>query len=445
MTSNRSRLSPLKLAVAFLLLGIIQPLGTSSAQASGASLPVKLEDELTHIFKDRRFGEAQIGAEVYSLNTNQELFSLHATDSMIPASVLKLYTAAAALKELGPEYTFKTEVLAQPAKTNSKSQKLKKGVLDGDLYFKGSGDPSLVDERLDLLVRDIRKSGLRVVTGHVYVDDFAFEPPMRATARKAQDTSRAFNAPVGALNLDYNSVELDARPKLLGSEAARPIYRSIPDPAIHAGEALIEALQMQGIRILHPEVERKQTPTSALSIGSVDSLPLREIVVLMNKYSNNFIADTLVRALALHRGPPPATLENGLAIVREYATQWKASQGVVFESGSGLQRENRATPDSFIHLLRSVSQEFGIFPELISSLPLAGRDGTLKRLKNVPDWGVVRAKSGSLDGVTSLVGITQGPKGDTRLFSVIINLPRPEQKDLLFWEEDFLHALISAE
>jgi D-alanyl-D-alanine carboxypeptidase/D-alanyl-D-alanine-endopeptidase (penicillin-binding protein 4) len=435
----------LKFALPLLFLTILQPVISSSGSSSRAS-DTTLKDELSRIFKDRRFSEAQIGAEVYSLNSNQELFSLHATDPMIPASVLKLYTAAAALKELGPEYTFKTEVLAQPhTKNDSKNRKLKKGVLNGDLYFKGSGDPSLVDERLDLLARDVRKSGLRVVTGQILVDDFAFEPPVRATARKAMDTSRAFNAPVGALNLDYNSVELDGRPKLLGAESARPIYRSIPDPAIHAGEALIEALKMQGIRVMHPEVARKQTPVNALVVGSVDSLPLREIVVLMNKYSNNFIADTLVRALALHRSPPPATLENGLAIVREYATKWKASRDVIFESGSGLQRENRATPDSFIQLLKSTSQEFGIFPELISSLPLAGRDGTLKRLKNVPDWGVVRAKSGSLDGVTSLVGVTQGPKGDTRLFAVIINLPHPEPRDLLFWEEDFLHVLISTQ
>jgi len=417
-----------------ILLSLLLSTLTSTSYAQES-----LKDQLSQVFKNRHFGDALIGAEVYSLETNRELFSLNSTQAMIPASVLKLYTAAAALKELGPEFTFKTEVLAQG------SPKLKKGVLNGDLYFKGSGDPSLVDERLDLLVRDVRKSGLRVVTGHIYVDDSAFEAPLRPTARKAMDTSRAFNAPVGALNLDYNSIELDARPKLLGNEPSRPVYRSIPDPAIHAGEALVEALKMQGIRVLHPEVTRKQTPESALVVGSVDSLPLREIIVLMNKYSNNFIADTLVRALALHRNPPPATLEQGLVIVREYAAKWKASSEVTFESGSGLQRENRASADSFIQLLKSASHEFGIYPELVSSLPLAGRDGTLRRLKNVPNWGIVRAKSGSLDGVTSLVGMTTGPSGDTRLFSVIVNLPKAEQKDLLFWEEDFLHTLLTAE
>jgi D-alanyl-D-alanine carboxypeptidase/D-alanyl-D-alanine-endopeptidase (penicillin-binding protein 4) len=134
--------------LSFALLILISGLAEASESLKG---------ELSEVFKNRRFGDALIGAEVYSLDTNRELFSLNSTQPMIPASVLKLYTAAAALKELGPEFTFKTEVLAEG------SPKLKKGVLKGDLYFKGSGDPSLVDERLDLLVRDVHKSGLRVV------------------------------------------------------------------------------------------------------------------------------------------------------------------------------------------------------------------------------------------------------------------------------------------
>ena len=414
-------------ALVLVLMGV-QPMARAS--------DTKLSEQLKKVFSDRRLEGATVGAQVFSLDAEKELFSLHADRPMMPASALKVFTAAAALDCLGPEYLYKTEVLSVG--------KLVQGTLHGDLFLRGNGDPSMVTERMDLLAREVAKSGIKGIQGNVFVDDSAFEAPNRPIARKVADTERAFNAPIGALNFNYNSIELDP-----GARRASGVrYQSVADPSLHSGQALVEALKLQGVRIaIKPgAISRRTTPANAEMVGSLDSYPLREIVVLMNKYSNNFIADDLVKTMGLRKHGPPATLENGLAVLRDYAKTWKLDDSMVFESGSGLQRGNRATAESFIHLFRSISKQFGIYPEFLSSLPLAGRDGTLRdRLKKSLELGVVRAKSGTIDGVASLVGVIRTSKGDTRAFAVMVNLPEPVSRDLRFWEDDFIRLVMTSD
>ena len=413
---------------------VVFTLQASNRNAQASNL--RLGERLKHVFSDSRLEGALVAAEVFSLDSDTQLYALDSYRPMMPASALKVFTAAAALDCLGPEYVYKTEVFA--------SGSVIRGSLRGDLYLRGNGDPSMVTERMDLLAREVFKSGIRSVTGKLYFDDSAFEIPSRPPARKSVDTDRAFNAPIGALNFNYNSVELEGAAR----KSAGTHYLSVPDPSVHSSRAFLDALKLQGVRVAaNPGgLVRKAVPAKTALVGSLDSLPLREIVVLMNKYSNNFIADDLIKSIGLKKRGAPGTMKNGLSVLREYAKVWKLDEAMDFESGSGLQRSNRATADSFIQLFRSISKQFGIYPEFLSSLPLAGRDGTLRdRLKKSLELGVVRAKSGTIDGVASLVGVVRTPQGDTRAFAVMVNLLKPETRDLRFWEDEFIDLIMTSD
>jgi D-alanyl-D-alanine carboxypeptidase/D-alanyl-D-alanine-endopeptidase (penicillin-binding protein 4) len=452
------------------------PILTATATLPPGDLPARLRQ----VFSDARFQGFQWSALVTALGSGKAIYEHNASEALVPASVVKLVTAAVALKKLGPEFLFRTEALQEGE----------------DLWLRGGGDPSLVTERLYLLASDVRAAGVRKFR-RLCADESAAPQPVLLEARKPEETDRAFNAPIGALNLNYNSVrvhlqpgsrpggavrvrieppndflrvevgqlktvktsarwQLDIQRELKKSHdrivirgeapagAAEKIrYFNVSRPALYATSVLRGMLTREGIKITSKEPCLGLTPSDAAPLAQVDSFPLREIVVLMNKYSNNFISEALVRQLG-RQTVGRASREDGLSALQaamKSAGLWNDSARLV--SPSGLDRENRLSAGMFVGLMRDLATDSGTLPEFLSSLPIAGRDGTLKdRVRGLSSMGTFRAKTGTLDGIGAMAGIAQAASGRIYVFAVMLNWPEPTNVDTRFWEIPFAQALI---
>ncbi len=447
-----------------------------------------LTKRLNFIFKDEQLDSTHLGVEVFSLSRQESLYRLNADKSLSPASAIKLLTGLVALKKLGADFTYKTGVYATGT--------LSGGVLKGDLYLKGGGDPSLVTERLHLLADEVARSEIKQITGNIFVDDWTFDQVSIDPNRIVTNSDRPYNAPVGGLSFNYNTTTLYFRPAEAAGQRARvfvepdtgyieiknqaqttsktssyslvasrekgkdrdnvmvkggiPLglleqktYFSITQPGVYAGSALKWMLQNRGITVRGKDIKHEKTPSSARRMAELESLPLRDIVILMNKFSNNFIAETLVKTLGREIKGVPGTTEGGLEVIREEATKLGVNTaGFKIVSGSGLTRDNRTSANQFIQLINAAYLDFDVLPELLSSLPIAGRDGTLKRrLKGTSAFGRLRAKTGSIDGVSSLVGIVQSRGGELLGFAVLMNDKSKNPGNLRPWQNYFGQAL----
>ncbi len=466
-------------------VGVAQP-----ALAAKDPFVEALSKRLNFVFKNDKQGRQNLGVSVYSLSRQETLFDLNAESPLMPASTIKMLTATVALKKLGPDYTYKTEVLYDKPPKN--------GVLEGNLYLRGGGDPSLVTERLFLLAADVLRADIREIRGNIVVDDWVFDQILRDPRRIPTDTDRPYNAPVGGLSFNYNSTTVYFRPGEKLGDPARvfvepdtgyvtiknqattskagssykidatraensgdgdtilvrgsiPLgmteqrrYFNIVSPSLYSGYGFRMMLEMRGIKFSNSaKIVHEQVPASARKIAEMTSLPLSEIVKLMNKYSNNFIADAITKTIGKELKGSPGTMDKGLEVLNEEALRMGlGSKGLNVVSGSGLTRENRMSPTQFIQLMNAAYLDFEVLPELLSSLPIAGRDGTLRsRMHGTQAFGRLRGKTGSIDGVAAITGVVQSRGGELLAFSVMMNDDAKSNATIRNWQDPFGQAL----
>ena len=420
---------------------------------------------LDRLLEDPCLRRARVGVRVESLGNDRILYDRNGDRSLMPASNVKIFTAAAALQILGPGYRFPT--------TFHVNHPPVRGVVDGPLYLKGWGAPDLVGETWWLMVRELRRRGLRTVKGDLILDDTYFDSAHRPPGWPRPVVDRAYNAPVSALSCNYNVVSVRVVPEGMvgerpliqlipfqahlqinnqarirnaptrvsvfrsGGPGSRQIVvkgsirpgsdpfetiRSIEDPTLYAGYAFREVAEAEGIRIAG-SIRKGATPDEAVEFFRYHSKPASEILRDMNKYSNNFIAEMILKTLAAETGQVPGTTEQGRYIVRTILEERGVDlRGVEIRDGSGLSDANRATPAALVSTLAIFGRDFGIFPELLASLPIAGIDGTLKdRNGDSNRNGRVRAKTGRLRGVDSLSGYAGTGGRNARIFSLLVN------------------------
>jgi len=380
-----------------------------------------------------------------------------------PASVMKLVTSAAALDLLGPGFVWTTPVYLGGA--------VQDGVLRGDLFIRGQGDPKLVLERLWLLLRQVRALGIHTVQGDIVLDHSAFEPGAQDPAAFDGEPLRPYNAAPDALLVNYKSLLLrfvpdtgraQARvlvlPPLAGvqvpdwvSMAAGPCsdYRAAlkadfsdplrlrflgaypaacgektwplayADPARFAARAL-EALWAELGGRLMGSVRDGSVPKGLQAVFEWTSPSLGEVLRDMNKFSNNVMAEQLFLTLswkAQGRGTP--------ADARERLHHWWAQRlaGVEepqWDNGSGLSRQGRITAQALASLLQ-MAFAAGWMPELMASLPLAGVDGTLTYLAPRARPYSAHLKTGSLQDVQALAGYLEAASGRRYVVVALIN------------------------
>lgn len=457
-----------------LLLAVFLTILAPAAYVHGEELPPSVIAAL----KTAAIPLGSVAVVVQNVDGGRPLIRHNAEAAMNPASTMKLVTTYAALELLGPAFTWTTEALADTPPAA--------GVLNGNLYLRGSGDPRLALEQFWLLLRELRTRGVRKIAGDLVLDRSSFAVPTHDPAEFDNEPLRPYNVGPDALLVNLGSLQLTLRVAaerktvdviattpsdslridnrlrltlddcgdwrervkptvdgtritLTGSFSAYCGDRSLnlaPWPADVQVEQLFRALWQELGGTLRGKVRAGTTPPDAQAIALHESPSLGEIVREINKYSNNVMARQVFLTLASER---PATTEGaGRRIAAWLAEKDLHMPELVLDNGSGLSRTERISADSLSALLLAAWKS-PVMPELMASLPLAGIDGTLKkRLGNGAAAGRAHLKTGYLDGVRAIAGYVQD-SGDRRWIVVfLINDPRsrlgkPAMDALLGW------------
>ena len=331
-------------------------------------------------------------ATVVDLDAGQAVFSRNATLPLIPASNEKLAVTYAALTALGPGFTIETDVLGQGAQVGSTWQ--------GSLVLKGYGDPTLSASDLAALAQQVRDAGIDHVTGSVLGDESWFD-----TRRTAEGWKASFyideSPPLSALIVDRG---------LVGRWTSR-------NPALSAAQLFRAALVRAGVAVGQGAAVGV-ADAEAVPIGEVDSPPLSRIVRFMDRYSDNFTAEMLLKELGAVQATNGTTAAGSGVVTGLLSEAGVPMDGVRIVDGSGLSLLDRMTTHSLVSLLVAMWDDPGVRPELLASLPIAGRTGTLHaRMRQTAAAGVVRAKTGSTSNSSALSGFV----GDRYVFSILEN------------------------
>lgn len=375
----------------------VRPVAANAPEPTPAGVTREIADEL----RDPALGT--LTGQISDAITGQVLWSRNAGTPRIPASNDKVLTAAAALLALPHDQRLTTSVVAG---TN------------GQIILKGAGDPTLSAQpvgadtfytdpgRIADLATQIRRSGVPVRS--VAIDLSAFEGPTMDSTWDRRDIAGGDIAPIESLMVE------GARVEPLDEYSPRT-----PTPGLAAGRALAKALDVDG------DVAEATAPVNGQVIASVQSAPLVTRVNDMLRYSDNVLAETLSVELAVHQGLSP-TLESGVSAVRNtlqqtFAQQW---EGTSLHDASGLSYANRVPAELLDVVMTAASgpAQPKMRP-MLDGLPVAaGLAGTLSDRfdpRTNPGAGWVRAKTGTLTGVSSLTGIVQTVDGRVLSFAMM--------------------------
>ena len=369
-------------AVAALAVALVAP------ATAAASLQTSLEKAL----RVPHVSLAATGAVVLDLDTGQTVYSRNATLSLLPASNEKLAVTYAALTALGPGFTIETDVLGEGSQTGT--------TWTGDLVLKGYGDPTLSRAGLMTLARQVRADGITRVTGHILGDESWFDARRMALGWKAAFYINE-SPPLSALIVDRG---------WLGHYTSR-------DPALSAAQIVRADLIQVGVTVAHGAAHGT-ADDAATPLASIDSPALATIVHTMDRISDNFYAEMLVKELGAVQGSAGTTAAGVGVITGLLAQAGVPLTGVRLVDGSGLSVLDRFTPEALAALLTTMWNDTDVRWELLSSLPVAGRTGTLDhRMTTGPATGVVRAKTGTTDNASALSGFV----GSRYVFSILQN------------------------
>ena len=380
--------SPVRRPTRWLIAVLVSALALATAGAA----PAALSGELTRALTVRGVSWQATGVLVLDLRNGGLVYAKHADRSLRPASNEKLVVALAALDRLGPAARIPTRVLGRGSASES--------VWQGALILKGYGDPTLTRSDLAVLAKRVRLSGITTVTGKVLADETYFD-----TRRVAPGWKPSFYKeecpPLSALVVD--------KAKVLG--------RTVDTPALAAARAFRRALTVAGVRVLRGAGVGAAGDGDTL-VSQILSPSTAGLVRQMNRQSDNFVAEMLLKRLGarvLDRGETAA----GISVAREVLrTRGVPLAGVRLADGSGLSSYDRLTARAIAAILVTGWSDPGFRRPFVSSLPLAGVNGTLKdRLRSFPARGFVRAKTGTTNRASTLSGFV----GTRYVFSVLQN------------------------
>ncbi|HEY3451469.1 MAG TPA: D-alanyl-D-alanine carboxypeptidase/D-alanyl-D-alanine-endopeptidase [Myxococcales bacterium] len=453
-------------------------LAAAPARADLAADRAALQGALDDIVRRTALSSARVGVQVARLSDGQVLYARNADDLLNPASNVKLFTTATALSRLGPGWRFETEFLVdrQPDQKGKNPPRFKSGDIKGPLYVRGKGDPSLSVDKLYTLVNELWYAGLRSVSGDLVLDDTAFDEDRVGPGFDQEKSDKGYLAPVGALSLESNVVSVHIAPgDTLGSKALveldpdsgffvvenrtltvperglRRLYvtslpmgekqkvivagriplgslpttawRKIDQPTFFFGHSLKALLERRGIKV-KGRVRRGAAPKDAQPYLLHQGETLDVVLKRVNKNSSNFMAEQLVKTLGAQATGSPGTWADGISAIEDFLSR---EVGIplgtfVMKNGSGLNDTNRFSAAQICKLLRYMHAHFPLAPEYISSLPIAGKDGTIHtRMEGTDAAGRLRAKTGTLENVSALSGYVETVGGEPLVFSLMVN------------------------
>jgi serine-type D-Ala-D-Ala carboxypeptidase/endopeptidase (penicillin-binding protein 4) len=447
---------------------------TEEPPAQAVFSPVELPEAINALIKkEPALKGALAGISIRSAEDGKLLYEHNGGTRMQPASVLKLFTAAASLSVLGEDYRFTTEVLTKG--------KIANGTLFGDLFIKGKGDPTLLPADFAEMAKKLENKGIRKIDGDILTDDSWYDDVRYSEDLIWNDEHQYYGAQISALtaspskDYDAGTVIVNVSPGKKGTAAeislepdtdfativnetktvdtkgkqdirfrrehgtnTISVTGTIPadsskmrdwvavwNPTQYAGSLFKKALEDQGIQVVG-KIKNGKTPASMPVLIFHKSLPLAELMIPFMKLSNNGHAEVLVKEMgkAVHGS---GSWEEGLEVVEDELESFRIDTSqIVLRDGSGLSHANLLPANEMTNLLYEVQGEKW-FPVFKESLPVAGAKdrmvgGTMRnRLKEEAKFVTVQAKTGSLTGVSTLAGYVEKPGGETLIFTILLN------------------------
>ena len=452
-----------RLAIASLLLPVCLPL----AAANGG-----LSNKVQQSLKANKINSQSLSVVTVPLNGPGSSTFYNADISVNPASTMKLVTTYAALEMLGPTHQWKTEFYTDGTLSN--------GILQGNLYLKGGGDPKLNMEKLWLMMRDLRANGVQRITGDLVLDRSHFHhPSLPSFNDDGGDPNKPFLVGPDSLLVNLKAVRMVARtsggkvsvmmePPLtnvridnkvkalgggkcpawpdvrynpvtqydgttlvvtgkLAEGCSAQTYLALLDHPGYAAGAVRAIWQELGGSILGKD-RVGDVPKKAQLLARTFSPDLTEVIRDINKYSNNTMAQQLF--LSLGQSFRDRADADDAKAAQRVIRSWLAKKGItaphlVIENGSGLSRAERVSAREMAGMLQAAWHS-PYAAEFIASMPLVGMDGTMrKRLKRTGMEGQAHIKTGTLNNVRAIAGFTRTAKGQNWVVVAILNDQRP--------------------
>jgi D-alanyl-D-alanine carboxypeptidase/D-alanyl-D-alanine-endopeptidase (penicillin-binding protein 4) len=411
-----------------------------------------------------------VGIQIISLDSQETIYERNPELTLNPASNTKLVTSAAALVRLTPQYQFRTSVYTDA--------RIKKGVLEGNLYIKGGGDPTLSYQDLLALAQEVYYAGILTINGDIVGDDSFFDDEREFSGW--HDFDRAYSGNLSALSLGDNSVHLLIKPSYRSGVAPEIIlnpptsYIQIKNKAVTLSSNGIyasfsnnqntsedspvqETLVVQGkisqkskygvsayVNVKNPSLFTTATFKDALqqigiavkgraTLGRLPKKPRRlavsyseylsNIIYESNKSSSNFVAEQILKTLGAEAMGAPGTTVKGIQVIQEFLAEIGIPpEAYILENGSGLSRKNRLSANQIVTLLKYMHDSFEVKAEYLASLAIAGVDGTLRsRMQDTQAERRVRAKTGAIRSVSCLSGYAASQDNETFAFAILLN------------------------
>jgi D-alanyl-D-alanine carboxypeptidase/D-alanyl-D-alanine-endopeptidase (penicillin-binding protein 4) len=457
--------------LALLAIGAVAAACATATQRGGPSARARLAAEIGRALDSPALAHSGVTLLVVSLDRGDTLFAREPERLYTPGSNLKLFTAASALHYLGADYRFRTPLLAVGPMGGD--------TLHGDLVVVGRGDPDLDLTDLEALADSVAARGVRVVTGDVRADASWFDEPadwgpgwmwddgpywfwpyvsalsvLDNVVRVVVRPGIAPGAPVSA-TLDpatrFVEVRVGATTGAAGSERSLAIERqwmpraanvievtgvlpvgadsaterlSVEDPPLYAATLLAELLAERGVHVMggarYGAVLASET---ADTVAVHVSEPLAASIRNFLKISDNLSGEQLVKTIAAEVAGAPGSYAAGLAAERAFLAAEVGLDTLSFKlaDGSGVSRYNVVTAGQIVGVLRYMASRDAIAGPWVDALPVAGVDGTLeRRMRGTPAEGRARAKTGTLQGVSSISGYVPSADGERLAFGMMM-------------------------
>lgn len=443
--------------------------------ATRAAAATNFTEEVEKILARPALADADIGIDVRVLDSGSEIYKHQKNEPLTPASNQKLLISTVAFSTLGSEFTYDTTLFGSSAVGED-------GVLDGDLWIVGSGDPSLTSERLAALAGDlVADTGLKKITGKVYGDGTVFDDKVLGEGWSDDDLSFYYSPEIAGLNCDLNVISITVAPgenegdepviKVNGLSMEEEKYVEIESTVETIGEGgsagvdferrkdtntidlsgsvpvgsdavsvtvtihepisftayrLALALADAGVEVSTEPTESGPVPENANQLASSTSEPLSVLLSLFLKPSDNLYGEVFLKTLSREANPSePASAASGAEVVKAFLDdEGIDSSGVKTVDGSGLSPHNTLTARFVGDLLIRNKKAFSAeeWETYFNALPIGGVDGTIAdRFTDSPAKGHVHAKTGTLTGVSALSGYLEAGDGTDYVFSILMN------------------------
>jgi serine-type D-Ala-D-Ala carboxypeptidase/endopeptidase (penicillin-binding protein 4) len=352
----------------------------AAAPVAGAAYgQLPLDRRLARALTVPHVSPARSAALAVDLSTGKVLYGRNQSLSLAPASNEKLALTYALLTTLGPTFRIDTEVLGEG--------QLEGTVWNGDLVLRGYGDPSLSTADLRALAQQVRAQGIRRVSGSIRGDETYFDARRTAPGWKASFYGDE-SAPISALVVDRD----------------RPFGVLAREPALAAATAFRKTLKAAGIAVTGAATVGSVAEFS-MPLASVSSPTLATLIRYMDRESDNFTAEMLLKALGASQSDRGTSAAGAVVVTTALSDAGIPLAGVRIVDGSGLSRLDRLTAGSLVGILQASWADPDIRPFLVAALPVAGVNGTLEdRMRRAPARGNVLAKTGTTRDASALSG-----------------------------------------